>query len=159
MWRADIEVPNPIVARNAQIGPACYPRGSFYPISSETTISLQRIILPCFRNCSTCMSISKAPLCQYTHKFHFYRNWGNLWALSLLFRKWPSQSNWPPDTVFYPDNGQSKNQNNIREVLHWRLHQILRPSFTVSLLFSTNITPIQCQASVKLHGVFLSLCG
>ena len=66
MRRADIEVPNPAVAMDARAGLACYPRGSFYPISKGTPTSYPRITLTCFRNCSTCMSHSKAGFCQYT---------------------------------------------------------------------------------------------
>ena len=66
MRRADIEVPNPAVAMGARAGLACYPRGSFYPISNGDSIFRQKITLTCFRNCSTCTSRSKACLCQYT---------------------------------------------------------------------------------------------
>ncbi len=45
---------------------ACYPRRTFYPLSDGPSIRNHRITLPYFRTCSTCMSHSQAPLCQYT---------------------------------------------------------------------------------------------
>ena len=66
MRRADIEVPNLAVAVNAWARLACYPRGSFYPISHGPSTRNRRITLPDFRPCSTCRSHSQAPLCQCT---------------------------------------------------------------------------------------------
>ncbi len=45
---------------------ACYPRGSFYPISHGPSTQNRRITLPDFRPCSACMPHSQAPLCQCT---------------------------------------------------------------------------------------------
>ena len=42
---------------------ACYPQSTFYPISNGDTTFHRWITRPCFRNCSTCKSCSKA---------HFY---------------------------------------------------------------------------------------
>ena len=66
MRRADIEVPNPAVDVNSWAGSACYPRGSFYPLSHGPSTRYRRITLPDFRLCSTCRSHSQAPLCQCT---------------------------------------------------------------------------------------------
>ena len=68
MRRADIEVPNLAVDVNSWARLACYPRGSFYPISYGLSTQSRRITLPDFRLCSTCRSRSQAPLCQYTLK-------------------------------------------------------------------------------------------
>jgi hypothetical protein len=68
MRRADIEVPNRTVAVDARVRSACYPRGNFYPVSYGPSIRYRKITKPCFRNCSTCMSRSKAPLCLYTRR-------------------------------------------------------------------------------------------
>lgn len=35
----------------------------------------------------------------------FYSSWGNLWTPPLQFGRRPPQSNYPPDTVPYPDYG------------------------------------------------------
>src|SRR6185503_11601130 len=68
MRRADIEVPNPAVDVNSWAGSACYPRGSFYPISHGPSTRDHRITLADFRPCSTCTSCSQAPLCQCTQR-------------------------------------------------------------------------------------------
>ena len=62
-------MPNLAVALNAWARLACYPRGSFYPLNNHASTRSERVTLSCFRNCSTCMSISKARLCQYTLQF------------------------------------------------------------------------------------------
>lgn len=66
MRRADIEVPNHSVAVSARERSACYPRGTFYPLSSGDSTIHQKITSPDFRPCSTCLSHSQAPLCTYT---------------------------------------------------------------------------------------------
>lgn len=45
---------------------ACYPRGTFYPLSDGASTSHRRITSPDFRPCSTRRSHSQAPLCTYT---------------------------------------------------------------------------------------------
>ena len=64
MRRADIEVPNRAVDRNSWARSACYPRGSFYPISHSPSTRYCRITLPDFRPCSACRPHSQAPLYQ-----------------------------------------------------------------------------------------------
>ena len=66
MRRADIEVPNHAVDMNSWAGSACYPRGTFYPLSDTASTSQCRITSSDFRPCSTCQSHSQAPLCTYT---------------------------------------------------------------------------------------------
>ncbi len=44
---------------------ACYPRGTFYPLSDGPSTRDHRITNPYFRTCSTCRSCSQAPLCVY----------------------------------------------------------------------------------------------
>src|ERR1051325_10921750 len=66
MRRADIEVPNLAVDMDSRARSACYPRGSFYPLSPGPSTRRQRITLPDFRPCSACRPRSQAPLCQYT---------------------------------------------------------------------------------------------
>ena len=66
MRRADIEVPNLAVDVNSWARLACYPRGSFYPLSHGPSTRYRGITLPDFRLCSTCRSHSQAPLCQCT---------------------------------------------------------------------------------------------
>ena len=45
---------------------ACYPRGSFYPVSYGPSTQRRRITKSDFRLCSTCWSRSQAGLCLYT---------------------------------------------------------------------------------------------
>src|SRR2546428_4576686 len=66
MRRADIEVPNHPVDMDSWGRSACYPRGTFYPLSDTASTCQCRITSPDFRPCSTCQSHSQAPLCTYT---------------------------------------------------------------------------------------------
>lgn len=66
MRRADIEVPNHPVDMDSWGRSACYPRGTFYPLSDAASTCQRRITSPDFRPCSTCLSHSQAPLCTYT---------------------------------------------------------------------------------------------
>src|SRR5688572_32447277 len=66
MRRADIEVPNGAVDVNSWAPSACYPRGSFYPLSDTPSTRRYQITKPDFRLCSTCRSRSQAPLCLCT---------------------------------------------------------------------------------------------
>src|SRR6185437_6860197 len=66
MRRADIEVPNHAVDMDSWARSACYPRGTFYPLSDTPSTRRCRITSPDFRPCSTRRSHSQAPLCTYT---------------------------------------------------------------------------------------------
>ena len=45
---------------------ACYPQGSFYPLSDGPSTRYHRITKPDFRPCSSCMTRSQAPFCLCT---------------------------------------------------------------------------------------------
>ena len=66
MRRADIEVPNLPVDVDSWGRSACYPRGSFYPLSDGPPTRYHRITKSDFRPCSTCRSRSQAPFCLCT---------------------------------------------------------------------------------------------
>ena len=66
MRRADIEVPNHPVDMDSWGRSACYPRGTFYPLSDAASTRQRRITSSDFRPCSTRQSHSQAPLCTYT---------------------------------------------------------------------------------------------
>src|SRR6478735_5175564 len=95
MRRADIEVPNRAADMNSQARSACYPQSTFYPLSDGPSMRYHRITNACFRNCSTCRSYSKAPLCVYTLRLvsnqpegtfaHLSYSEGS-WGLSVLLR-------------------------------------------------------------------------
>src|SRR5437016_9224712 len=67
MRRADIEVPNHAVDMNSWARSACYPRGSFYPLSHGPSTRYRGITNSDFRPCSACMPRSQASLCVCTH--------------------------------------------------------------------------------------------
>src|SRR5674536_293638 len=60
------QVPNLAVDMDSWARSACYPRGTFYPLSDGASTSHRRITSPDFRPCSRCLSHSQAPLCTYT---------------------------------------------------------------------------------------------
>src|SRR5579859_5868975 len=66
MRRADIEVPNLVVDVNSWTRSACYPRGSFYPLSDGPPTRYHRITLSDFRPCPACRPCSQARFCQCT---------------------------------------------------------------------------------------------
>ena len=66
MGRADIEVPNHSVDMSCWEGSACYPRSTFYPLSDGASMRNRRITMLELPSCSTCMSLSQAPLCHCT---------------------------------------------------------------------------------------------
>ena len=67
MRRADIEVPNLPVAVDAWGRSACYPQGSFYPLSDGISTHYHLITNSYFRTCSTRRSRSQLGLYVYTH--------------------------------------------------------------------------------------------
>src|SRR6202158_5436828 len=68
MRRADIEVPNLAVDVNSWARSACYPRGSFYPLSHTPSTRECGITKSDFRPCSARPPRSQAPFCLYTLK-------------------------------------------------------------------------------------------
>ena len=66
MRRADIEVPNLAVDVNSWARSACYPRGSFCPLSHTPSTRECGITKPDFRPCSACPPRSQAPFCLCT---------------------------------------------------------------------------------------------
>src|SRR3712207_7035047 len=51
---------------DSRVGSACYPQGSFYPLSDDPSIRNRRITMSCFRICSTRQSCSQALFCHCT---------------------------------------------------------------------------------------------
>ena len=84
---------------------ACYPRGSFYPLSDGNSTLYRRITKSYFRTCSTCRSRSQAPFCLYALGMVSIHSEGTFEAPPLPFRRRPPQSNCPPDTVLLPAYG------------------------------------------------------
>ena len=84
MRRADIEVPNHAVAMDARARSACYPRGTFYPLSSGASTRHQKITSPDSRPCSSCSSRSQAPLYLYTLRLISNQSEGTFGRLRYL---------------------------------------------------------------------------
>ena len=66
-------------------GSACYPRSTFYPLSDGQSTQNHRITIPYFRTCSTCMSLSQAPLYYCTLRTVTIRAEGTLGSLRYAF--------------------------------------------------------------------------
>ncbi|KAF1855291.1 hypothetical protein Lal_00001070 [Lupinus albus] len=64
---------------------ACYPQGSFYPLSDGPSTRYHRITKPDFRPCSTCTSRSQAPFCLYTLRAISIRAEGTFGRLRYSF--------------------------------------------------------------------------
>ena len=137
---------------------ACYPRSTFYPLSDGPSIQNHRITMTCFRTCSSRHSRSQASLCHCTNLLMSDRL-ANLRAPPLLFGRRPPQSNYPPDTVRNPDYGSTLEHQPLKGGISGRLHADWRPRFKASHLSYTSRTSVQCQAIVKVHGVFPSCRG
>ena len=59
-------MPNLPVDVNSWGRSACYPRGSFYPLSDDSSTRCHLITMPDFRLCPTRVSRSQAPFCHCT---------------------------------------------------------------------------------------------
>ena len=110
---------------------ACYPRGSFYPLSPVPPTRYPRITNTYFRICSTCTSRSQVGLSVCTTSPGFHSGLANLCTPPLHFWRQPPQLNCPPDSVLRLDFyvGVSKISSFRRVVFHI--------STEVSHLFST----------------------
>ena len=64
---------------------ACYPQGSFYPLSDGLSTQYHRITKPDFRLCSTCLSRSQAPFCLCTLRSVSVRPEGTFGRLRYSF--------------------------------------------------------------------------
>src|SRR5680860_413377 len=85
MRRADIEVPNLPVDVDSWGRSACYPRGSFYPLSDGPPTRYHRITKSDFRPCSTCRCRSQAPFCLCTLRAISNRAEGTFGRLRYFF--------------------------------------------------------------------------
>ena len=74
-------MPNLPVDVNSWGRSACYPQGSFYPLSDGPSIRCRRITKPDFRPCSTCLSRSQTPFCLCTLRLISIQAEGNFGRL------------------------------------------------------------------------------
>uniref|UniRef100_A0A2P2LZJ5 Uncharacterized protein n=1 Tax=Rhizophora mucronata TaxID=61149 RepID=A0A2P2LZJ5_RHIMU len=101
---------------------ACYPRGTFYPLSDGRSTTSRRITSPDFRPCSTCQSHSQAPLCTYTHHLITNQDEGTFGRLRyLLGGDRPSQTTHQALSL-NRITVHSEITRTIRVVFHQRLH-------------------------------------
>ena len=61
-------MPSLVVDVNSCTRLACYPRGSFYPVSHDPSTRCRGITMPDFRLCAARWPCSQAGLCHYTHR-------------------------------------------------------------------------------------------
>ncbi len=160
MRRADIEVPNLAVDVNSWARSACYPRGSFYPLSHTPSTRKCGITKPDFRPCSARPPRSQAPFCLCTLcgwcPFTLREPLGasvTLWEATAPV-KLPA---WP----CLPSGSRKghETQKCARVVFHWRLPALHRKRFSGSHLCYACTPSSPDQGVVKLHGVFLSCRG
>src|SRR5215813_7589254 len=74
-----------VVDVNSWTSPACYPRGSFCPVSHGPSTRYRGITQPDFRLCSPCLAHSQAPLCLYTQRWVSIPPEGTFGRLRYLF--------------------------------------------------------------------------
>src|SRR5260370_1648803 len=160
MRRADIEVPNLAVDLNSWARSACYPRGSFYPLSHMPSTQPCGITKPDFRPCSACPPRSQAPFCLSTlcgwFPFTLREPLGasvTLWEATAPVKlpAWPS----PLPCC----KGERETQTNGKVVFHCCLPIPHKRWFPGSHLSYVTAASYQGQGVVKLHGVFLSCRG
>ena len=77
-------MPNLAVDVNSWARSACYPQGSFYPLSHGHSILNRRITISDFRPCSTCRSRSQAPFCNYARRLISNQSEGTFERLRYL---------------------------------------------------------------------------
>ena len=135
---------------------ACYPRGSFYPLSHGPSTRCHRITNADFRLCSTCLSRSQAPFCVCTLRLVSIQPEGTFARLRYsLGGDRPSQTT---HLTLSPARitGQGESPAIRRVVFQGWLHTHWRACFLASHLSYTTHDKTQYQAIVKVHGVFPS---
>ncbi len=153
MRRADIEVPNPAVAVDAWAGSACYPQGSFYPISYGPSTRRRRITKADFRPCAAGWPCSQAPFCLCTCPRVAIPRKGTIARLRyFLGGDRPSQTTHQPPSPLVRGEGEPSR----RVVFHCCLHDPREGRFQGSHLCYASRRFTRWQVVVKLHGVFLS---
>lgn len=78
-------MPSLVVDVNSWTRLACYPRGSFYPVSHGPSTRYRGITKPDFRLCSACVPDSQAPLCLYTRRLVSIQPEGTFGRLRYTF--------------------------------------------------------------------------
>ena len=134
-------------------------RSTFYPLSDGPPTRGRRITRACFRTCSACLPRSQARLRSCTQEDGCRPSRADLRAPPLPFGRRPPQSNYPPGTVPRPDHGPGLGRRRAEGGIPRSAPPGWRPGFEASRLSSTRRASGQCQAAVKVHGVFPSFRG
>ena len=160
MRRADIEVPNLAVDVNSWARSACYPRGSFYPLSHTPSTRKCGITKPDFRPCLARLPRSQALFCLYTLSGWFPFTLRE--PLSASVTLWEATA--PVKLPLWPclpagSRSRHETQTKCKVVFHACLPHPHKDEFSGSHLCYARIASSQDQVVVKLHGVFLSCRG
>ena len=152
-------MPNLAVDVDSRARSACYPRGSFYPISPDPATRGPRITWPAFRPCSACRPRSQAPFCLCTRRLISIQPEGTFGRLRYrLGGDRPSQTaRQPPSPARLTARGETDDRTRV--VFHRRLPLAHERRFPGSHLSYASTVIGLWQAAVKLHGVFLSCRG
>ncbi len=140
-------------------GSACYPRGSFYPLSHGPSTRCRGITRPAFRPCSARGPRSQAPFCPCTPRAVTIRPEGTVGRLRYaLGGDRPSQTaHQPPSPARLTARGEVRTRRRV--VFHRRLPGPREARLPGSHLSYAAPRAHRWQAAVKLHGVFLSCRG
>ena len=153
-------MPNTAVDMNSWAVSACYPRSTFYPLSDGPSIQNHRITKTYFRTCSTCLSRSQAPLCLYTQCAISDRAEG-----TFVLLRYSLGGDRPSQTTHHTLSPT--------RITGLRLELQTRPGWYFKVgstrtgvraskppTYPTQVRfKVQCEAIVKVHGVFPSSRG
>ena len=156
---ADIEVPNLPVDVDSWGRSACYPRSTFCPLSDGRPTPGRRITRAWFPTCSARVPRSQACLCPCTHQGGCRPPRADLARASVTL--WEATAPVKLPTWHGPPRCTRgvRTQGRRGAVFQGRLPRGWRPGIFASRLSSTRRPCAQCQAAVKVHGVFPSLRG
>jgi hypothetical protein len=157
---ADIEVPNRPAAMDARGRSACYPQGTFYPLSYGASTRDHRITKAAFQLCSCCSTRSQAGLYLYARRPIANRSEP---AFALL--RYSFGGDRPSQTAHLARFPARIHGIGVRRRMRtgWYFTCWLPPrrngGINASHLCYAVYSRRQYQATVKVHGVFPSCCG
>ena len=157
---ADIEVPNRSAAMDARERSACYPRGTFYPLSYGASTRNHRITKAAFQLCLCRSTRSQANLYLYARRPIANRS---EFAFALL--RYSFGGDRPSQTAHLARFPARIHGFRVRRRMQTGWYFTLRlpagqnQRINASHLYYAVFTRRQYQATVKVHGVFPSCCG
>jgi hypothetical protein len=157
---ADIEVPNRLAAMGARRRSACYPQGTFYPLSYGASTRNHRITKADFHLCSRCTSRSQASFYLYAR-----RTVANRPELAFALLRYSFGGDRPSQTARLARFPVRIHGIRVRRRVQtgWYFTLWLPPGQNRGIKASHLCYAVhnrrQYQAAVKVHGVFPSCCG